>query len=330
MLVTQPATFTAQRLVEAADRVVAGMVEIPQDAVVVFPPEVGVALVGIFHDAGPRDGLVAPRVQGDPVAAGIVDVLFPAVDAKAERVEPLAELGLGHDVEYAKHHPAQLLPQRPELAEPFGDELGVVALPVAEVDLPQDLVIVADDRSQGIAFDALVTCQARCERVGAGCGGGSRHRGRHGRQQAVPHGGRPVPGSEAGDRHRAGVPSALGEDQPTTGADGIRPWLRAKTGSRLRPGGGGPRTNTLRAGGVGRVRRKPSSLEIHSSAGSAIGYSFASKILRSVVRTKGSASHWSIVRPAVAMRFIALAATDRWKYCQVTSSIMSQALSAPN
>ena len=106
--------------------------------------------------------------------------------------------------------------------------------------------------------------------------------------------------------------------------------LRAKTGSRRRPSGGGPGTYTLRGGGVGRVRRKPSSLEIHSSAGSAIGYSFASNTLRSVVSTNGSASHWSIARPAVAIRFIALAATDRWKYCQVTSSIMSQAFSAPN
>jgi hypothetical protein len=43
----------------------------------------------------------------------------------------------------------------------------------------------------------------------------------------------------------------------------------------------------LRGGGVGLEIRIPSSLEIHSSADSAIGYNFASKAARSVVNTKG-------------------------------------------
>ena len=63
---------------------------------------------------------------------------------------------------------------------------------------------------------------------------------------------------------------------PIIGGAGIKPVERLNTGSRRAPEGGrgpeggGPGIYTPRGGGVGRVRRIPSSLEIHSSAGSAI------------------------------------------------------------
>ena len=74
----------------------------------------------------------------------------------------------------------------------------------------------------------------------------------------------------------------------------------------------------------------PSSLDSHSSAASAIGYSLASNIRRSLVSTNGWASHCRMSRPLTAIRFIALAATARWKYLHITSSIMSHGVSAPN
>src|SRR5215469_8512356 len=70
---------------------------------------------------------------------------------------------------------------------------------------------------------------------------------------------------------------------PIIGGAGIRPVERLNTGSRRAPDGGrgpdggGPGIYTPRGGGVGLEMRRPSSLEIHSSAASAIRLRKASK-----------------------------------------------------
>jgi hypothetical protein len=63
MLVAAKPPAAAQRVAETADRVVAGMPEVAQDAAVVFLPEIEVA-VRLVRWAAPRDGLVSLRVEG--------------------------------------------------------------------------------------------------------------------------------------------------------------------------------------------------------------------------------------------------------------------------